>query len=235
MIVLARLKADQMTPVETDGKAVVKEGWRPGWNMPNIDSLTFDLTDCSLGEQSESHRRWMNSAGLAYLLRFNRGRLDWPFDLTKLDAATDYFTRQCGGNGGVMLSMHVSTVAGSEALCGLFKYRAPIPGSRAMYYVGIIWLPFQQCRFQVNVEAIEMGSTGTREAAVMLIDGDKWPKMAADMPVRQLPSDDERYDQEFPGHPLSQVRARLAKVMETARLDVSGATLTPFRVRRGWW
>jgi hypothetical protein len=220
--------------------------------MAGIESLTFDLTDCSLREQSESHRGWMNSAGVAHSLRFNPGPPDWPFDLTSPDAAAEFYRKQCAHNGGVMLAMEVTTAAGVEALRGLFKYRAPVPRSLAMYYVGILWVPFRECNFQVNVEAMEAGTTGTREAAVMLIEGDRWPKPPADTPpvvlksaeelfarlgsapVRQLPSDDERHDASFPRHPLSQVRARLAEVVATARLDPGAGPLTPFRVRKGW-
>lgn len=221
--------------------------------MTGIDSLTFDLTDCSLEEQSENHRGWMNSADVAHKLRFDRGPPDWPFDLTNPDEAAAFYRKQCADNGGTMLAMEVTTAAGAEWLCGLFKYRAPFPGSLAMYYVGILWLPFQECQFQVNVEAMEAGTTGAREAAVMLIEGDQWPTPPPDTPpvvlnsaeelfeqlrtapIRQLPSDDERYDSSFPDHPLSQVRARLAQVLASARLDLDAGRLTPFRVRRGRW
>ena len=46
-----------------------------------------------------------------------------------------------------------------------------------MYYVGILWLPFQECNYQLHVEAMETGMTGGREAAVYLIARDRWPAM----------------------------------------------------------
>ena len=73
------------------------------------------------------------------------------------------------------LAMERTTAAGAEALRGLFKYRAPVPGSLAMYYVGILWLPFQECNFRINIEAVETGITCVRESAVMVIAGDSWP------------------------------------------------------------
>jgi hypothetical protein len=217
--------------------------------MVDIESLTFDLTECSLREESESHRGWMNSAGVVLLLRFHSGPPHWEFDLTEPDVAAEFYRKQCADNGGVMLSMEVTTVAGVEALRGLFKYRAPVPGSLSMYYVGILWLPFEECRFQVNIEAMESGPTGFREAAVMMIEGDRWPKPPEDTPpivlksaeelfeklgsspVRQIPSDDEQYDHSFPDHPLTQVRARLAEVVATAQWKANTGQLTPFRVR----
>jgi hypothetical protein len=122
-----------------------------------------------------------------------------------------------------------------------------MPGSLGMAYVGILWLPFQDCRFQVNVEALEMGTTGVRECAVMVIEGDRWPmEPQGEIPlitseeelqelyrkarVRRLPSDDPKYDASFPQHPLSLVRVRLARVIATARLDPDAQGLRPHRV-----
>lgn len=214
----------------------------------SLDSLTFDLTDYSLEKQDESHRAWTSSHHVVDLLRFAPTPPDWPFDLTDPEAASAFYRQQCADNGGVMLSMDVTEAGGNEALHGLFKYRAPTPRSLAMYYVGILWVPFQKCNFQVNVEAMEGGRTGVREAAVMLIEKDAWPmpapgtppiavKSAEEMfarmrstPVRRLPSDDAMYDKSFPDHPLSRVRARLSEVMSTMKLDAGARAMKPFRI-----
>lgn len=216
----------------------------------SVDSLTFDLTDCSLHQQGDNERGWINPARVAHTLRFWFGPPDWPFDLRDPEGAADFYREQCADKGGVMLSMGVATLGGHEALHGLFKYRAPAPRNLAMYYVGILWIPFREGSFQVNVEAMELGQTGGREAAVSLIERDAWPKAPAgtppikvksvqemfahmgSQPIRQLPSDDEKYDQSFPDHPLSKVRARLSEVMATLKFDASVAAMRPFRVRR---
>jgi hypothetical protein len=144
-----------------------------------------------------------------------------------------------------MLSLEGTMTAGAEALRGLFKYRAP--NGIAMYYVGILWLPFQECRFQINVEAIETGLTGAREVFVYITEPELRPNPPSDTPAVSLnsaekplgslpvstgPSDNERYDEVFPKHPLSKVRRRMREVMATLELDASA--LTPFRIRRGW-
>jgi len=215
--------------------------------MVNLDSLTFDLTDCSLREESPRHRIWMTAAGIAYNLQFYEGPPDWPFDLAEPDVAADFYRRQCLDREGVMLSMNVTrAAAGGEVLQGVFKYRSPVPRSMGMYYVGILWLPFKQCCFQINVEAMETGATGGREAAVMLLGTDKLsrppekePIVVKSMeellsrsrsePVQSLESDDPRYDHSFPNHPLSQVRTRLRKALDTLTLGPSTHLLQPFR------
>ena len=150
-----------------------------------------------------------------------------------------------------MLEMEVIALAGGvEALRGLFKYHAPIPNSLGMAYVGILWLPFEACRFQINVESVELGTTGMREAAVMITEDDNWPRPPDDeiphiendeelqamyaealaKPPLQWPSDERKYDAQFPDHPLSKVRVRMDKIVASMKFDASIKSLRPFRI-----
>jgi hypothetical protein len=220
--------------------------------MASVDSLTFDLADCKLVRHAATERIWVNSNRVAHRLTFDEGVIYWPFDLTDPSVAQTFYRQECEQNRGVMLEMHPVPIAGVEGLAGVFKYRSPVPGSRGMAYIGILWLPFQDCRFQVNVEAVEQGNTGMREAAVMVIEGDKWPMdpqaeipvinsqeeldamraKALERPLRRLPSDDAKYDASFPQHPLSLVRAGLARVIATAQLAPDARGLLPHRISR---
>lgn len=217
--------------------------------LPGVDALTFDVAGSTLEETSETMRGWLSEAKVATKLRLFSEPIDWPFDLRDPGPAAAFYRAQCADNGGVMLSVDPIEIDGVEALRGLFKYRAPIPRSLALYYVGIVWIPFERCSFQINVEAMERGTTGAREAAVMLLEGERWPKQpggeapilvksAEEMfermratPLRKLPSDDERHDAAFADHPLSQVRARLAAIVETATFAAKAKAMKPFRVR----
>jgi hypothetical protein len=99
-----------------------------------------------------------------------------------------------------------------------------------MMFVGIIWIPFSNYMYQLNLEALEQGTTGFREAAIALLHPESRPKheerqepiavasaeeMFARMrssPVRALLSDEEQFDEKFPNHPLSLVRKRMKVV-----------------------
>jgi hypothetical protein len=214
--------------------------------MPSVESLTFELGDCKLRQQSETERTWISADHVAICLRFIPGAVGWSFDLTDPAAAHEFFRRQSEQNGGVMLQMDPFTAAGAEGLSAVFKYRSPMPGSLGKAYVGILWFPFEHFGFQINVEALELGVTGTRESAVMLIEGDRWPMepqaevavienweqwqaLSRNARVRQLPSDDSKYDASFPQHPLSLVRARLARVIGSAALGPDAKGLRPYR------
>ena len=214
---------------------------------PTFDSLTLDLSDFRLMREAESERFWISPDHVGYRVKFDDGPIHWPFDLTSPAVAREFYSQQCEEMNGALLEMKVVTVAGAEALMGLFKYRSPQQGSLGMAFVGILWLPFEDCRFQVNVEGVEIGATGYREAAVMVLEGDRWPmEPQAEIPIvesqeqldelyrkarlKRLPSDDEKYDSGFPQHPLSLVRSHLARVIATAKLSADCADLRPFRV-----
>lgn len=214
--------------------------------MTGLDSLSFDLDGCVLRQEGPGQRLWMNGDGVAHLLRYSDTPPAWTFDLTQPSSASEFYGQQCASMGGAMLSLAVTAAGGREALAGLFKYRAPVEGSLAMYFVGIIWVPFQTCTFQINVEAVETGTTGLREAAVMLAEPDSQPlsfeppvvvssaeELFAKMRSKQLsaiPADDERWDQSFPDHPLSRVRARLSRVSESLRFADDTRSLAAFRL-----
>ena len=150
-----------------------------------------------------------------------------------------------------MLSLHVMNINGLKLLHGIFKYRAPAPHNLAMYYVAIVWLPFQKFYFQINIEAMESETTGMREATVMMLEKDKFLSAKEQTPIvlksgaellerlkstsiMLLPSDDEQYDHMFPEHPLSKVRKRLDEVIKTLKLEAQETIPKPFRVQHGW-
>ncbi|MBX3077572.1 hypothetical protein KF728_29635 [Candidatus Obscuribacterales bacterium] len=201
----------------------------------NIDSISFDLTNYVQKIKQNDKYGWLDEEkGVANLLRFNSERASWTFKVNELDKASQFYGEQCSAAGGAVLVLKNIEVDGSEALYGIFKYRAK-PGQMPLMYVGIIWIPFDNCIYQINVESLEQGTTGTREAAIMLKLGDDWPmsdepavvvKTAEELfsrmrnaKLRVLPSDREEYDELFPEHPLTKVRARLQKILDTVKFE----------------
>lgn len=230
--------------------------------MPNIDSIKFDVAKSELLQASPEAKLWMNDEdGIAHLLRFNN-TVEWPFDLTDVAGARRFYGDQCASANGVMLSMDVFEVDKLEVLRGIFKYRSPQPESMGMMFVGIFWIPLTNMTYQINVEALERGTTGIREATVMALDPSKypdptvlqrcpWPQAEPDAePVqvssmeemfqrmreaklRELPSDDRQFDDLYPSHPLSLVRSRMDAISKTIKIDKPfWESLKPFRLRR---
>ena len=143
--------------------------------QPMIDSVYCDITGWELREQSDTHRLWLTSTDDPVMLRLCPIAPECPFDLTDLDGARTYYERQSADMNGVPVSIAIDKVHNLEVLCGVFKYRSPEPRSLAMYYVGILFLPFRDFFYQFQVESIERGMTGAREAVVEVATGKKPP------------------------------------------------------------
>lgn len=213
--------------------------------------VKFDVSDCTLREQSEEHFGWSNANGVYIVLRVPKNPANWSFDLHDIDAATNNFSQQSARNGGVLLEMDVVAVAGQRALRGLFKYRSPLPESMGMMFVSILWIRLGDAIAQINVESFEQGTTGMREATVYAMTGesaataspnepvlmDSIEDMFADMraqPLHVLPSDNSKYDETFPDHPLSKVRHRMAQLEATLSIATEGpAPVAP--TQAAWW
>lgn len=213
-----------------------------------LDAIHFEQRGWSLEEDTLHNRAWLTQSGDAVRLQLFPHPPPWPFDVNDLSGACAYYERAAAEMGGAMLSVEAAQAAGLEALRGVFKYRSPVPGSLGMYYVGILVLPFCDFYIQFNAESLETGTTGMREAAVYALSrtddptgphlkevprrvgsiDEMFDQMRA-APVRALPSDDERYDAGFPGHPLTNVRALLNHLATTLQVDPIVSHAPPYR------
>jgi hypothetical protein len=201
-----------------------------GINRPKLSTISCDSHGWRIGDESPSHRTWVTPEASCVNFQFIDSAPTFPFDLTELAKARAFYDNQSTELGGVMISVDVGESKKIEYLKGVFKYRSPEPGSMAMYYVGIIVLPFKSFMYQINTEALEVGASGMREASVMALgDGppasDEPPEIVTNMEeffaksraakLRRIPADDTKYDDSFPNHPLSQVRRLQSHLIET--------------------
>ena len=197
----------------------------------------------TIHQQDEDSTFWFTDKHDACRLQFT-GRCSWPFDLSNAEAAKKFYQNQCSELGGALIEIGVENIQGLESLVGVFKYHSPEPGSPAMYYVGIIWIPFEKCTYQINFESLERGTTGAREAAVYLLQdqepaNDTEPvliespeeliSLISKKKIEVLPSDSVEYDETFPNHPLSKVRFLLNQFKKEASINSKLSSLKPYR------
>jgi hypothetical protein len=201
---------------------------------PTINSISCDTTEWLMHEESEERRLWLSNRHDAVLFRLFNTPPTFPYDFSDIEAARKFYSSQSIDNGGVMLSVDFQRAGGIDVMKGVFKYRSPQPDSMAMYFVGILAFLFRDFAFQINTESLEIGTTGTREAAVSLIlneklSEDREPILVNTMeemfenmrsrPLCKTPSDREEYDASFPNHPLSKVRILQQRIIDTITVD----------------
>lgn len=235
-----------MLPDELENEDVREQRMFFGHYSPKLEDIIVNEDGIAQGQRDGNALTWLNQHRDATRVNLG-GPPGWKFDCTQIDAARGFYEKMAQDLKGVLLDFDFKKIQGIEALVGTFKYRAPMPKSMAMYYVGIVWLPFRDFCFQVNFESLERGTTGMREASVMMLEPvapspvQQQPVAMNSMedmfehirnqPLRRIPSDEAKWDQKFPDHPLSKVRAMLGRFENGAKFTPKLLKQVPYRVK----
>jgi hypothetical protein len=140
-------------------------------------------------------------------------------------------------NGG-MIEVEVLKRQQFDIVRTIFKIPKPVSG---MLYVGSLTIPFNTCSFVLKVQAVEFGPTGMREALIvnrLLQDGSfndaSWSADPYDNKITagnlMNKSEDQKYDADFPDHPLTQVRNLLTRLAQGFTWDPALEKLPRFEL-----
>lgn len=176
---------------------------------------------------------WANDDGDVVSVHF----FDLPPDLpTALDDGPTlrhtltHYTAQVGGG---LIEASVKTLGGLPALRQILKL--PLPGRpNGQAFIGSFTVPRAGCSAVVKIQAAEHGMTGMREAVVLAKVGMEQyfrphpyaPDVQGGLPFHA--ADHERWDAEFPDHPLTRVRRTLAALAEAVGVASDFAALPAF-------
>lgn len=113
--------------------------------------------------------------------------------------------------------------------------KLPLPGQPSgQAFIGSFTVPRAMCSTVVKIQAAERGMTGMRGAVVMAKLGpDQYfrphpyaPEVQGGLPFHA--ADHDRWDPEFPDHPLTRVRHTLGVLAEAVTVDPAFTALPPF-------
>ena len=200
-------------------------------------------------------RIWRNAAGDGLGLFYFDLPPDIPVALAAIDELRRFYRLLVIQAGSGLVELDVVALDGLPSIRQIVKQ--PQAGG-GMTYVGSYTIPRRSFSYVAKIQCEERGTTGLREAAVLdqaLAQGrvavskeegmTGWaadpydPDFQADILRNQ--AEDERYDADFPDHPLSRLRRGLKDVEVSLRLAESIKTAAAFRpipVRRAkkpWW
>jgi len=171
---------------------------------------------------------------------FNRRPPDLPAPLSHQDEVRAHIGDAVEQGQGVLIDFEVVDRDGFRVMRTVAKKRAE---GRANAFLGALQIHFAPCWWLFQLEAIEAGTTGLREAAVFMMmrqeDENAWPlqdlgriesmdALPPAGPPAKLPSDDPRWDDRFPDHPLSRVRRAQRDLIASMSISDRAAALPPF-------
>ncbi|KVN82402.1 hypothetical protein WL67_01265 [Burkholderia ubonensis] len=206
-----------------------------------------------LSEQFELPAQWVlqqederiaffgNAAGDVLTINFFMATPDIKAPIDDVDALRAFYRRTSEANGLALVETELAQLTTLSAVRTLFKAR--MNQIRGFAFVGAYTLPFADRSYVIKVQSAEQGVTGMREAAVMVLMGPPeideatgeligWTQDPYDSSHRAAfmrnQADDQKFDAQFPDHPLSKVRRYLAELETGVRVDPAMRGLQPF-------
>ena len=197
--------------------------------MPSLESIRFDTSGLNADPKPTDRRVWYTPEGDGIVLYHFAKPPDLPGDLRSAEQLRHFYLRTVQDSPAKLVEAMLVTAAGRPAVRTIIKVPQQPTG---MTYVGSLTIPFRDFSFIVKGQCPERGTTGVREAMLldrMLREGTVTvdPKAGISGPWNP---DNERYDAEFPTHPLSRLRVVMRRVEGTVVLDAATAAATPFPV-----
>jgi hypothetical protein len=208
--------------------------------MNPLDLVTFDDVGFESQGDRDNSRTWHTREGDFIGLFYYDLPPDIAADLDSVSAVRDFYRAQVtpGGLGVV----EIDTLKLDDCLAVRTIFKAPQKPS-GMVYVGAFTLPFRDFSYVVRAQCNEHGMTGVRDSTVfqsMMQSGEVemdearhvrgWSQdpydASASAQLMRNRSEDEKYDEQFPDHPLSRLRRILAQIEKSLRIS-SGVKAKP--------
>jgi hypothetical protein len=203
--------------------------------MQPLDSITFNTAGFTLQGDKANVRVWHSPAGDGVGLYYFAVSPNILSDLTSVDAVRAFYRSQVISAGLGMIEVDTLRVDECVAIRTIFKQPQQPMG---MTYLGSLTIPFRDFSYVIKVQCQEYGATGLREAAVLdsllqsgqiKLDGrtgnqiEGWARdpydASIETPLARNLAEDERYDAQFPDHPLSRVRSILNPIQASLRVN----------------
>ncbi|MBR8837493.1 MAG: tetratricopeptide repeat protein [Stigonema ocellatum SAG 48.90 = DSM 106950] len=225
-----------------------------------LQAVRFNTLDWQLVEITSERVVWENELADRLSLSYSNQPPDIgvdPFDLDALRKFYRGFVREA--NIGIVSVDHISLDT-TPAVQTIFKVPQQPHG---MDYIGFYTLPYATFSYIIEIRAAEHGITGLRDSLVFNEFLSNISERSTDEPIPrgwfQYPydptytegilrnqSEDAKYDDQFPDHPLSRVRRYLAAIAQSITIDEAVKNAPQFRgsvtggqssaeQRRSWW
>ncbi len=198
--------------------------------MASIEEIKFDCSKMEQSRDEQYEKYWLDyNTKTEITLHFFDKEPDIPCKLSDIESLRNSFRdgiTQCGGGLISLDPIQLDSVDGIECI---FKVPQQPHG---MTYICALTLPFSRFSYVIKVLAAELGTTGLRDNIVIgallqegkiQIETDGQIRGWARDPYMEQwqaaclrnESDDEKYDEQFPDHPLSRLRKIIAHIKNT--------------------
>ena|SRR5215510_646603 len=206
--------------------------------MPDLQSVSFSTEGWRPAQDDGMMRAWENAEKDTLSLHLFLKVPDLAGPLSRIDRIREGYRTGIVQAGGALVEVEIDELDTVPALRTIFKLPQQL---RGMSYIGAWTIPRKSFSFVVKVCCAEHGTTGIRDAVVaakiQLPHGEDdpfqgWFQDPYDPGFRaqvlRNRSDDAEWDEFFPQHPLSRVRACLRSLKESISITEDVRRSEPF-------
>lgn len=194
-------------------------------NKITIKSISIPDFGWNLEKNNSGIIQWINAEQtMALSVNFFDLQPDIPTS-KNIEVLRDFYRTQIAAANGGLVEVELIQLNGIDVVRTIFKIPQEPSG---MTYLASLTIPFKNYSYVVKIQAPEVGATGMRDSSIAMklmskgeisIGEEGYEGWAADpydseFKVGALMNKSEavEYDEQFPNHPLSQVRQLLPKL-----------------------
>ena len=191
-------------------------------------------------DDAEGIARWSNGHGDILTVNYFRLPPDIAAPLGDINLIRSFYRNMAEENGVAPIAIETILLRQLPAVKTIYKIKMEPSG---FAFLGALTIPFSDRSFVLKIQAVESGLTGIRESAVLAMEdcmaadeesgkivgweADPYdPDHVSDFMANR--ADAEKYDERFPDHPLSRLRANLKLIQGTIRFSHKFYDLEPF-------
>lgn len=211
-------------------------------NKANLHSVTIPNQGWEKVSEDHDAIRWINPQQSALIvLHYFDKEPDLP-TAKDLDYLKKFYRNIADSSNGGIIETDIIHIHDIPCVKTIIKFPQQETG---MIYIASITIPFENCSYVVKIQANEIGITGMRDAVILnkmieagevKIDGETmthWFEDPYDPDCKQgtlmNKAELEKYDHEFPEHPLSIARSLIRSITETIIFKKEIKELPPFK------
>lgn len=208
----------------------------------NIHSISIPDFGWEKGKDDKGIKQWIHpEQAIAVSINFFDAKPDIPTtkDIHSLRA---FYRNQIATHNGGLVQVDFIDLKGYKAIKTIFKIPQKPSG---MVYLASFTIPFEKCSYVIKIQAPEEGMTGMRDSIIAqklmkenkISIGDHgyvgWFKDPYGLEINENnlmnKSEEERYDIEFPEHPLSLARNLLQQIESEIEFESSLEKINKFK------
>ena len=204
----------------------------------HVDLLSFDVFGWKIMDNKPSLKSWIKKDKTAFV-GIEISKVAYPYQVHEIEKIIDDERSQViASDFGGIISCEIQNIEGFDFIETIVKSPVSPNGiPSGMNYIGTLRLPLEDCYFEIMIKICENGTTGMRDSAIFskwfqengaieshengqIIGWVKDPYNESIVDGRPMNlSEQEKYDNDFPDHPLSELREKMKTLRESMIID----------------